>query len=132
MTISSRRLVRSRENLKSLYFHYHSAYGHQALQVGNLLWEASTHNVNLWSCGLARSPEKLKPLLSTTTISMTIKRGRMVTYLDYLLPIKSNDHIIMLCCVIMWQTKNIISPLPQCLWPQNLAGWWLTLSDSHT
>ena len=30
---------------------------------------------------------------------------------------------------ITWQTKAIIAPLPQCLWPPNLAGWWLTLSD---
>ena len=28
-------------------------------------------------------------------------------------------------------TKNIISPLPQCLWPSNLAGWWLTMTASH-
>ena len=24
---------------------------------------------------------------------------------------------------ITWQTNNIISPLPECLWPINLAGW---------
>ena len=23
------------------------------------------------------------------------------------------------------------SPLPQCLWPPNLVGWWLTLRSSH-
>ena len=28
-------------------------------------------------------------------------------------------------------TKNIVSPLPQCLWPPNLAGWWLTMRGSH-
>ena len=27
---------------------------------------------------------------------------------------------------ITWQTKIIISPLPQCTKPQNLVGWWLT------
>ena len=31
---------------------------------------------------------------------MTTKRGRMVTYLDYLLPIKSNDHVITWFCEI--------------------------------
>ena len=33
----------------------------------------------------------------------------MVTYLDYFLSIKSNDHIISWCCEITWQTKNSIS-----------------------
>ena len=28
-------------------------------------------------------------------------------------------------------TKNIISPLPQCLWLPNLVGWWLTMRGSH-
>ena len=29
-------------------------------------------------------------------------------------------------------TKNIIiSPLPQCLWPPNLPGWWFTMRSSH-
>ena len=28
-------------------------------------------------------------------------------------------------------TKNIISPLPQCLWPPSLTGWWHTMRGSH-
>ena len=28
-------------------------------------------------------------------------------------------------------TKNIISPLPHRQWLQNLAGWWLTMWNSH-
>ena len=28
-------------------------------------------------------------------------------------------------------TTNIISQLPQCLWPPNVAGWWLTIRGSH-
>ena len=31
-------------------------------------------------------------------------------------------------CKITWQTKTIISSLPQCLWLPNLARWWLTLT----
>ena len=48
---------------------------------------------------------------------------------DCLLPIKYNDHIITWFCQIMWQSKNI-SPLPQCLWTQNLAAW-LILTDFY-
>ena len=29
------------------------------------------------------------------------------------------------------QIKTIVSPLPQSLWPPNLAGWWLTLSGFY-
>ena len=35
--------------------------------------------------------------------------------------------LIMWSCKITWQTKIIISSLPQCLWPPNLASWWLAM-----
>ena len=37
--------MRSRDNLKSLYLYYHSAYSHQTWQAGDLPWEAFIHNV---------------------------------------------------------------------------------------
>ena len=52
---------------------------------------------------------------STTRVPMATKLGRMITYLDGLLPIKSHDPLITCSC-------KIISPIPQCLWPPNLAG----------
>ena len=33
-------------------------------------------------------------------------------------------------CKIVLQTEAIISPLPQCLWPPNMAGYFLTLTGS--
>ena len=62
---------------------------------------------------------------------MVTKFGRMKTYLEGLLPMKSQDAFIRWSCKITWQTKIIISPIPLCLWPHNLAGCWLTLSGSH-
>ena len=85
----------------------------------------------LWSRGCARSRDKLIHYISNTTISMATKLGRMVTYFDYLLLIKSNDHIITRFCETTWQTKNMVSPIPQCLWQQNMARWWLTSSDFY-
>ena len=87
------------------------------------------------SHGLARSCEN-KKYIFTTTIFMATKLGRMVTYLDYLLPTKSNDHIITCFCEITWQTNTILSPLPQCLWPYNLGRMmtylvWLLPIKSH-
>ena len=49
--------------------------------------------------------------------------GRVVTYHESLLLIKSHDPFITWSCEIKLQTKNIIPPLPGYLWPPNLAGW---------
>ena len=46
---------------------------------------------------------------------MTTKLGRMMTYLDEILPIKSNDPLITWSCEITWQSKTIIPTLPQFL-----------------
>ena len=35
----------TRNNLKSLYLHYHSAFGHQTWQTGDLSWVASSHAI---------------------------------------------------------------------------------------
>ena len=69
--------------------------------------------------------------ISTTRMLMTTKLGRMVTYPYGLLPIKSHDALIWWSCEITWQTKNIKSPLPHCLWPQNVLGCWITLSGFY-
>ena len=42
-------------------------------------------------------------------------------------PHKSHDSLVSRSCKTTWQTKSIISSLPQSLWLPNLAGWWLTL-----
>ena len=41
----SRGLPRSRDKLKPLYLHYHSAYWHQTGYYGDLPWVAPIHNV---------------------------------------------------------------------------------------
>ena len=40
---------------------------------------------------------------------MSTKLGRILTYLDGLLAIKTNDPLIMWSCEMTWQTKAIIS-----------------------
>ena len=65
-------------------------------------------------------------------MAMTTKLSRMIAHLDELLPIKSHDSLITWSCDITWQDKVITSPLPQCLWPWNLVGWWLILKGSKT
>ena len=85
--------------------------------------------MKLWSHALGRSRDKPKPLY--LLYHRPCKHGRMVTYLEGILLIKSVGDLITWSCKIAWQTKTILSPLPQCLWPPNMAGWWLTLSGSH-
>ena len=37
-----------------------------------------------------------------------------------------------ICSKITKFAGTSISPLPHCLWPSNLAGWWLTMRSSHS
>ena len=75
-----------------------SGYGHQALQGGNLPARAHTlQDGNLPS----RAPTHY---ISASRVPMTTKLGKMVTYLDGLLPIKSHDPLIAWPCKVRWQT----------------------------
>lgn len=74
----------------------------------------------------------LKHYTSTTLVPMTTKLCSMVTYLEGLLPLKPHDPLIRWSRNITWQTKTIIFAWPQCMWPPNLAGWWLASKDSFT
>ena len=59
---------------------------------------------------------------------MATKLGRMITYLEQNLPIKSQDHIIMLSCKIMRETKIIT--LTQCQSLSILSEWEHTMTSS--
>ena len=67
----------------------------------------------------------------TITMPMAIKLGRVVTYHEWLPPIKSHDPLMTSSCEIMRQNKNIIYPPPHCLEPPNWTGWWLALRSSY-
>ena len=68
---------------------------------------------------------------STTRVPLATKLGRMVTYLDGLLPIKSHDPMIRWSFELTWHTKIIMSPITNCLWLPNVAGLWLNLRSSY-
>ena len=53
---------------------------------------------------------------------MATKFGRMLAYLEQLPPIRLLIPLVMWSCKVTRQTKTIISPLLQCLWPPNLLG----------
>ena len=132
MTPRSRGLVTQRDNLKSLYLHYNSAYGYKTWQAGDLPWGTSTHNVAP-PFGYVVSWDhvtKYKHCISITTMLMATKKGMMMTYLEWLLPIKSNYNIIMHSSKIMWQIKIIIYTLTQCPWLSILAEWRYTMRSS--
>ena len=59
---------------------------------------------------------------TTTPLLMATKLGRMVTYLDGLLPIKSHDPLITWSCEIPGQIKSTISLPPECLLSPKLPG----------
>ena len=71
-----------------------------------------------------------KCCISTTTLPMANKLGRIVvTYLNGVLPIKSNDPLITLSYKIIWQTKIIY--IFTTIAPPNLEGWQITLMGSY-
>ena len=72
MTLWSRGLVRWRDKLKSLYLHYHSAYGHHISQDGDLYWWTPAHKVT-WPPGHVVLWDHMTTenhYISTTTVSM--------------------------------------------------------------
>ena len=98
---------------KTLYLHYQGLYGYQTWSDGNLPWWAPAHKVKwpfdhvvLWN-----HVTNYNRCISTTIVPMASKLGRMVTYDDELLPVKSHDPLVTLSWEITWQTKIIISPL---------------------
>ena len=108
-TFLSRSLARSLGKRKSLFFDYHNIYGHKIRHDGDLTWVLLTNKVQwpynhvvLWD-----HVTNEKHFISTTKMLMATIRGRMMTYLEWLLPIKSHDHIVMWSCKITWQTKII-------------------------
>ena len=68
--------------------------------------------------------------ISTTTVPIATKLGRMIICLDGLLPVKSHDCLITWSWEITRQNKTTISPLSERLWLPNLAEWWHTLMGS--
>ena len=111
--------AKSRDKLKSLYLHNHSAYDHQIWQYGDLLWETLIDKVT-WPLDLVVLQDHVKSLnhyISSSVANMATKLGRMVTYFESLLSIKSYDPLLKWSGEIAWQTKNIIFvPLQFKIW----------------
>ena len=108
---------------KTVYLHYHNTYGHQTCQSGDLPWVALIFKIT-WPFHHVVLRDRVtnwNHFNYTTRVVMATKISSMVTYLNGLLPIRSHDCFIAWSHKIMWQTKSIMSPLPQCLWQSNLA-----------
>ena len=64
-------------------------------------------------------------------MAKTTKLGRMVTYLNGLLLLKSHNAFITWSWEITWRAETIMSPIPQCVWQPNLFTTclqWLLLT----
>ena len=114
---------------KNWYFHFHKTCDHQIWQavISGGYDSNETSQVGADDVIKLRSRDKLKYFISTTKVPMATRLGRIVTYVDGLLPIKSHDHLVIRSWEITWQSKSIISSLPLCLWPPKFLKWWLTL-----
>ena len=128
MTIWSRGLVRSWDNLKSFII----SPLPQTLWTSNLaslwlaIWGFHPCHSTLWSNGLTRSHDNLEPLyLHYHNIygRNTWQRGHL-PWLSFTHKVKWTYHH-----VVLWdhmKNQKHMSPIPPCL-----AGWWLALSDFY-
>ena len=122
---------------KNWYLYFYKTYGHQIWQVGTSIG-FDLNETNQADAGdidviMSISRDKLITLYlhyhRTIGIgSMATKPGKLITNLDGLQPLKSHNPLIIRSCKITWQTKIIISPLPECLdhqtWQdRNLPCW---------
>ena len=73
-------LLRSRNNIKSLYPHYRSTYAHQSWKAVDIPWRASIHDAT-HPLGFRDYIKNENHFTSTATISIATKFGRMVSYL---------------------------------------------------
>ena len=122
-------LMRSYNNLQLLYLYNHSAYDHTKLGKLVTCHEGLPpimllHPLVTWSC----------KILWQTKIIILCHKIRQ----DGALPLLSFTHKVKWPYnhVILWDRITnflvyIVSPRPQCLWPQSVAGWWLTLIDFY-
>ena len=78
-----------------------------------------------WSYQITRH---LKPLYLYYHNAYGTILDKLVTCQEGLPPTILLHSLVTWSCEITWETKAIIPSLPKHLWPQNYAGWWLTLS----
>ena len=106
---------------KNLDLHFYKTYGHQIWQAGtfqlNKTIQADASNIT------SGSRDKLKSLYLHYHNASGYQIWQDGNYLDGLLLIILYDLLITWSCKITWQTKITLSPLSQCFWPPNLAGY---------
>ena len=130
-SVKSHNPFMSRDNLKPLHLQCYSAYGHQTWPGCNLPSLAHSYNLT-WGFDhvVLQGHTAIEKHIYTTRVSIAIKFGGTLTSLDSLQLINSHDFLITWSCNITRPNKTIISPIPQCLWPSNVAGWSLTFSNN--
>ena len=109
----------------------------QGLWQPNLArWWLTMTSLQAWSQTTLWTCDNKKHYLSTNTMPMATKLGRVVTYNEESPSIKSQDPMITYSCMVMRKNEYVISLLPQDLWPLKSAMWWVTIrgfhAESHT
>ena len=114
LTLWSRGFTKSRDKLRLLYIHLHSASGHQNLIGWQLTLRSSylqSHIALEFTSSCKITWQFKKAFISTERVPITIKIGKMMTYLKMFLSLEPFYPLITWSCKIMWQTIYIISPL---------------------
>ena len=118
---------------KPWYLLYHNAYSHNIWQDCDLTCAAFIHKVR-WPYNHVVSSDHVtnsNHYISTTTMPMATKLGRVEMYNDELPAIKPKVSLITWSWKLNWNIRFAISLLLKGLWPPNLARWWLTMRRFH-
>ena len=109
MTLRLHGLARSHDKLKPLYLCYHRAYSHQTMHNCNLPWGAHTNKVTHTSKVTQPFYHMALQDPVTNLVLIATKLGRVVTYLEGILPIKQHNPLITWSWKITWETKDMSS-----------------------
>ena len=93
-------------------FIYHKIYAHKTWQDGDLTWQPFTHKVKWPVTWFYEITWQIKNI---SLLSQCLRPQDLVG-LEWLLPIKSHDHIITWCHKIIWETKTITLSMTINLW----------------
>ena len=95
------------------------------LNLADLPWEAPTHMISWpFSYVVLLGHVTVLKHISTTRALIAAKLGRIVTYLDVILPLKLIGPLVTWSYQINWQIPpTIISRLSQCLLPSIVTSW---------
>ena len=102
-------------------------FGRMIISVEGLLPIKSHDPFIIWSCEIAR---QTKIIIPPIVVSMAIKLKSVVSYPNWLLPMKLLNPLVKCFCYITWKLKPLYLRYYSA-YDYQIWEWWLTLRSSY-